>query len=214
MIGIIMRAERIARIQAAVHRKIQMIFLNKLPKIRRAHVLLLFSERILQIQRINAKLIRHHDINIVRHPSCHPVMPADGFQPPDLIHILERNAVHLIGSVLLQQRSQALDALSCTVNVRKDQNHQILFAKAACPLLLSILCGNVLHEWIRTENSFICGDGFRCRHSDIGRIHAACRPGSLSRNRIGNCRITHRIVRKLHLHMGKYGLIMYGLLLR
>ena len=131
-------------------------------------------------------------------------MPADGFQPPDLIHILERNAVHLIGSVLLQQRSQALDALSCTVNVRKDQNHQILFAKAACPLLLSVLCGDIFHQRVCAENSFICGDGFRCRHSDIGRIHTACRPGSLSRNCIRNSRITHRIIRKLHLHMGKH----------
>ena len=51
-------------------------------------------------------------IGVVRHTAGHPVVATDGLQPPDLVHILESDAVHLLGAVLFQQLAQTEHALA------------------------------------------------------------------------------------------------------
>ena len=41
-------------------------------------------------------------------------------QPPDLVHVLECNAVHLVCTILLQQTAQSFDTLSGAFNIRKN----------------------------------------------------------------------------------------------
>ena len=105
MIGIVMAAEGIPGIQHAVLRQVQVMGIDELFQIRRAHMGLLFRKGVLQIETVDTKLIGHHYVNIIRHPLCYPVMSSDGLQPPDFLMILKGDAVHFIGTVLLQQAS-------------------------------------------------------------------------------------------------------------
>ena len=106
MICIVMTAEDIPRIQRTVHRKVQMVGFDKFFQICRAEEIFLFSVSIFQIKAVDSELVWHHDINLIRHSSCHPVMSSDGFQPPDLVFILKSDSVHLICPVLLQQAAK------------------------------------------------------------------------------------------------------------
>ena len=58
------------------------------------------------------------------------MVAADGLQPPDLVHILESDAVHLIGAVLFQQLAQTEHALAGRVDVGQDEVNNIFLADA------------------------------------------------------------------------------------
>ena len=125
MVGIVMAAERISRIENILRLslradgKVQMMLCHKFLHVRGAHIFLLFRQGILDIEPVDAQLVGHHHICLVRHSSGNPVMSADGFQPPDFIHILESNAIHLVSTVLFQQAAQALYTFPSVVNIRK-----------------------------------------------------------------------------------------------
>ncbi len=98
-----------------------MILFDKVAQIGRAHEVLLLAKSVVQVQRVQAQLVRHDHIDIIGHAAGHPVVAADGLQPPDLVHILEGNAVHLVGAVLLQQAAQAPDTLARGADVGQDK---------------------------------------------------------------------------------------------
>ena len=164
-------------------------------------MLSLFAKRILQIKFIHAKLVRHHYIPVVRNLLRDPVMTANGLQPPDLILILERNTVLLIGSVGLQKASQAKHTLPCTVDVRKDQIYNIFLTDTARHFLFPVLRRLVFHQRICAKHPGIGGDGLSGSHSHVLLIHTASCPDSFSCYRIRHCRKPVRMLRKLYLHM-------------
>ena len=174
-------------------------------------MLLLLRQRIFQIKGIDSELVRHHHISVVRHSPGDPVMAADGLQPPDLVFIGKSNTVHLVGTVFLQQASQTCDTLSGTVNVRKHQRHNVLLADAAGYLFHTILRRNIFHQWIRSQNSGIGSDGLCGRHAHTCRIDTVRCPDTLSVQCIGDCGITHGILRQIDLHMGKHGFVFFRL---
>ena len=175
-------------------------------------MIFLCAQGILQIEGINAKLVRHHHIRIIRHSPGDPVMTADGLQPPDLVFVRKGNSIHLISAVFFQQASQTCDTFSGTVNIRKHQRHNIFLADAAGDLLRTILCRNIFHQRIRSQNSGIGSNGLRSRHAHACRIDTVSRPDALSRQRIGYCGITHGVLRQVDLHMGKHRFVFFRLI--
>ena len=126
-----MASKGVSRIEHAILGQIQMVFPDKFSHVSGTQMLLLRTEGILQIESINTQLVRHHHIHLIRHFSRNPVMSSNGLQPPDFVLILERNAVHFISSVLLQQTSQTLHTFPCAVNVGKYQIYNIFLTDAA-----------------------------------------------------------------------------------
>ena len=175
---------------------------------------LLRRQRILQIKIHNALLVRHHHIVIVRYPLCHPVMTADGFQPPDLVPILKCDAVHLVSDILFQQAAQTRHALSGGVDIRKHQINDVLLADAAGHLFPAIRGRLILHQRICPQHPGIGGDRLRRRHAHMGCVHAAGRPHALSFQHIGHGGIAHGILRQIDLHMRNHRFIFSRLLLR
>ena len=148
VIRIIMTPKHIPWIPIPVKGYVQMIGLNKFFHIRRTHIFFLFRECIRQIKLIQSQLIGHHHIDIIRHPSCHPVMSTDGLQPPDFFRILKCNSIHLIGAILLQQTSEPLHTFPRAMYVRKHQTDKILLAKSSRDLLFCPGRRLINHQWI------------------------------------------------------------------
>lgn len=168
MIRIRMAAERSAHIKVRrfsqrtrLHRQIQMVLFDELNQILRTDVLLLRAERIHKVECVNALLVRHDDIRIIRHPLRDEMMAANGLKPPDFINILKTDAVHLICAVLRDQLTQPLHALARTVDIRQNNRQHIFFADTA------------FHKRIRALYARVGGDGLRFAHGDVAGVHAA-----------------------------------------
>ncbi|VWM12229.1 Uncharacterised protein [Collinsella intestinalis] len=88
-------------------------------------------------------------------------MAADRLEPPDLIGIGKCDAVHLVGSVLLEKRTQALNALAGGVDIRQDDGNEVLLGEAAGHLgpIVGIagitMGGNILDERVGTEHALV-----------------------------------------------------------
>ena len=141
-------------------------------------------------------------------------MATDCLQPPYLIFILKCDPVHLIRSILLQQTAQALHTFPCTVNIRKNNIYDILFADAASHFFFSIFCRLIHDERIRAEHTRIRCDRLRRGHADPCRIDTTRRPDALPFYRIGHRGVAHRMIWKFDLHMRNLGFIMGRLLRR
>ena len=168
MVGIVMAAEGIARVQRTALCKVQMIPVDKLAQIGRADKVLLLAQCIVQIQHIQPQLVGHDDIHIIGHAAGHPVVAADRLKPPDLVRILKGNAVHLISAVLLQQAAEAVYTLTRGADVGQDQINDVLLADAA------------LDERVGPQHARVGGDGLGGGHADIGSVHAAGSPQALA----------------------------------
>ena len=204
VVGIIVAAEGETRIEAVTLTEVEVVLLDEAAEIRGAHELLLCTEGVLEIEVIDAELVRHDDILVIRYATCHPVVAADGLEPPDLVYILEADAVHLIGAVLCEQAAETLDALTCGVDVRKDQEDDILLADAAgffrC-MLIARLEGD---ERIGTEYTCVRGDGLSGGHCDVLTVHAGSRPDALTLHGVRHRGIAERILRQRNLHMAQH----------
>ena len=191
-----------------------MVVLDKIIQVGGAKVVLFGAKCVFQIKLVNAKLVGHHHIGIVRHPARHPVMAADGFQPPDLVDVLERNAVHLVSAVFFQQLAQPQHALARSVDVRQYQINNVLLANAAGNFWLTVLGGDILHQRVSPQNAGVGSDGLGGGHADTGLVHAACGPDALALHGVGHCGHPHRAAGQLHFHMGKYRPVHGRVLLR
>ena len=214
VVGIVMTAKSISWVENAVHSQIQVIFLNKILQICRAHIFFLLGKGIFQVELVDTKLIRHDHIDIIRYFAGYPVMTADGFKPPDFIGILKSNAVHFISAVLFKQAAEALNPFTGTANIRQDQAYNIFLTDTALGFFMSIFRGLINNQWISAKHSWIGSDGFCGCHGHIGFIDAAGCPDTIAFKGVGYSGITHRIVRKVDFHMGKDRYVFAGLLIR
>ena len=140
-----MASEGISWIQNTVHREIQMVFFDKFFQVRGAHIFFLFAQRIFQIKGIDAQLVRHYHIHIIRHFSCHPVMSADRLQPPDLVSILESDSVIFICAIRFQKLSQPGNTLAGALNIRKHQAHDVFLSDTTRYFFLTVFCRLINH---------------------------------------------------------------------
>ena len=214
MVHIPPASEYIPGIEHTVLVQVQMVIPDKLLQVRGTQVCFLFSEGIFQVKAVHPELvwIDHH--RVLRDLPGHPVMSADGLQPPDLMIIIEGNPVRLIGTVFLQQLCQPQHAFPRCADIGQHQHHDILFPDAAGHVFfLPCLCLLVNHQRIRRQHPRIGGDGFRSRHAYVGFIDAGGCPDAFLRIHAGAGSIAQRIVRQVDLHMGDLAGVFLRLIL-
>ena len=212
MIHIAVRAENVSRVKLAVLVQIQMILFDELLKVCRAEVGLLRAEGIFQVERIHAELVRVDDDAILGDLFCDPVVAADGLHPPDLIFVVEGDAVRFIGAVLREKRTEAQHALTRGTDVGQDENDDVLLADAAAALLPAVLGLLQLDHRVGCEYTRVRGRGFRCRHADIRGVDAGRGPNAVLRVHARAGRVAHGVLRQCDLHVGLYAFINLRLL--
>ena len=147
------------------------------------------------------------------------MVAADGLQPPDLVDVGERDAVHLIGAVLLQQRAQAQHTLTRGLDIRQDQRQEILLADAAGDLghiaVLAFLAlgRHELHERVGAQHALVGGQGLGGAHRHVGLVHAGLAPDALLEVRVRHGGVSHRIIRQVDLHVAQHAAVPPRLLL-
>ena len=173
-----------------------MIVFYELQEICRAQVFTLLSESIFHVEEVDALLVRHDYITVIGYALCYPVMPADGFQPPDFIDVLKSDAVHFVCTVLFQQSSEAQYAFTRCADIGKYNGYKILFSDA------------FFHQRVRPLYARVGGNGFRCRHGNVRLIDAGSAPDALVRQSVRHGGITQRVIRKVYFDTGDDRFIM------
>ena len=176
---------------------------------------LLGAEGILQVEAVHPELVRVDHHAVVRDPPGHPVMAADGLQPPDFVFVVEGNPVGFIGAVPLQQLRQTQHTLPGAADIGQYKHDDVLFPDPPGDLLLPPVSGRpVSHQRVRCQDARIGGDGLGGRHADVGGIDAGGRPDAVLRvdTRAGG--IAQRFFRKLNLQMGEDAFVFSRLILR
>ena len=130
-------AEDVPRVEDAVLIQVEVVFRDELPQILRAQVGLLLTEGVLQVEAVHGKLVRRDGDHVVGDLAGHPVVAADGLKPPDLVFVIDGDAVGLIGAVLLQKLRKALHALARGMDIGQDEQDDVFLPDAAGNLLLA-----------------------------------------------------------------------------
>ena len=191
-----------------------MVLRDELLQVSRAKVRLLGAEGVLQIERIHAELVRVDDDAVLGDLLRDPVVSADGLQPPDLVLVVEGDAVGLIGAVLLQKRAKAQHALPRGADVGQDEDDDVLLADAAAALIFAVLRLAQLHHRVGRKHARVGGDGLCGCHADVRGVDAGGGPRAVLGVNAGAGGIAHGVFRQLDLHMGQYALINLRLLIR
>ena len=222
VVGIGVGAESVARVERRrrFDGQVEMVALDELAKVGGAHVLGLLAQSVVQIEFVDAQLVRHGHVCRIRHTLGDPMMAADGFHPPDLVHVGEGNAVHLIGAVFLKQRAQALHAFTGRLDIRQDDGQEILLADAAGDLgLITVLAflafgRNKLDKGIGAKHTLVGGQCLGGAHGHVGLVHAGLSPHAFLQIGVGNTGVLHGVVRQVDLNMGDDRTVLARLILR
>ena len=213
VVGVGAGAEDIPGIEGAVPVQIQMIVGDELPQVTGTHVGALGAEGVGKVKGVHAELVGGDDAGLVRHPAGDPVMAADGLHPPDLVLVVEGDAVGLIGAVLLQQGRQTLHALPCRVDIGQDQTENVLLPDAAGDVLLPPGLGLlVFHHRIRRQYPGVGGDGLGGSHAHVGLVDAGGGPDALLGVHAGAGRIAQGMLRQGDLQVAQNAFIRLFLL--
>ena len=214
VVGVVVAAEGVTRVQTAIQREVEVIVPDELPQVGRAEMILLCAESVVEVEGVDAQLVRHDHIGVIRHTAGHPVVAADGLQPPDLVHILESDAVHLIGAVLFQQLAQTEHALAGRVDVGQDEVNNILFADAAGDFRLAVSGGLIDHQRVCAQNAGVGGDRLGGGHADVGGVDARSSPDALPLHGVGHGGHPQGIARQGNFYMRDDRLVNSRVLLR
>ena len=222
MVGIRVGAERVTRIERGdvLHGQVQMVAFDEFTEVRGAHMLLLVAEGIVKVEFVDAELVRHGHVCLVRHALGNPVVAADGFKPPDLIHIGEGDTVHLVGAVLFEQRAETGYTFAGGLDIRQYEGEEVLFADTAGHFRLVAVFAFLafgwgkFHERVGAEHALVGGEGFGGAHGHIRLIDAGFAPNAFLQIRVRHGRVLQRLVRQIHFHMGQHALIVARLLVR
>ena len=187
----------------SVNAQIEVILFGEILQSLRAHKLILFAVSVFEIEVVETELVRHNYIVIVRHSSCHPIVSADSFEPPNFIFILKCDSVHFICSVLFKKCAESFDTFSCGVDVWKSDCNHIFFADSAESFFDITVFARfsdslyIFYKRIRRKHSFICCKRFGCSHRNILFVNAESPPNSFVFYRIRHTCVSHRIVRQI-----------------
>ena len=176
---------------------------------------LLLTEGVFQVEAVHGKLVRRDGHHVVGHPAGHPVVAADGLHPPDLVFVVEGDAVGLISAVLFEQRCKAQHTLACAVDVGQHQQDQVLLAYSSGNVLLAAGFGLPIDDQrVSREDAGVGGDGLRSGHADVRGIDAGGGPDPLLLADAGAGGVAHGVIRQFDLQVGEDGLVFARLLLR
>ena len=212
VVHVAVRAEDIPRVELAILIQIQMVFRDEFSEVCRAEMRFPGTEGVLKVERVHTELVRVDDDAILGNFLRDPVMPADGLEPPDLVFVVEGDAVRLIGAILLQKRTEAQHALARGADVGQDEDNDVLLADAAAALLFPILRLAQLDHRVGREHARVRGRGFRRRHADVRGVDAGRGPNAVLRVHARAGRVAHGVLRQCDLHVGLYAFINLRLL--
>ena len=196
------------------HRQVKTIPLHELLEIRAAHVIHTFSKRICQIEIVDPRLIGHDDIPVVRNTLRDPVVAAQRFHPPDLIHIGKSHAVHFVCSVFFQKFCSAEHPFPCAADVRENDRHKIFFADSSGLFGAPVLSGPADDQGVSAEHPLIGCDRLGGCHRHICGVDSCACPDAFSFQSVRDCGIAHGIARKVDLYMADDRAVMARLFLR
>ena len=210
VVGVIrngMAAQRGAHVKAGLlrgrdggHRQIQMVLLDEVDHVRGAEVIPLRAEGVGEVEEVDALLVGHDDVAVVRNAFGDEVVAADGLHPPDLMGVLEADAVHLVGAIPAQQLGQPQHALAGGVDVGEDDREHVLLADAA---------GD---ERVRAQHAGVGGDRLGLGHGDVAGVEAGLAPDAAVGQGVGHGGIAHGVLRQVDDDLGDDGLVAAGLL--
>ena len=197
-----------------------MVAFDEFAEVRGAHVLFLVSERVVEVEFVDAELVRHGHVCLVRHTLGDPVVAADGFKPPDLIHIGEGDTVHFVRAVLFEQRAETCHAFTGGLDVRQYEGEEVLFADAAGHFRLVAVFAflalgrSELHERVGAEHALVGGEGFGGAHGHVRLVDAGFAPNAFLQIRVRHGRVLQRLARQVDFHVGQHALVVARLLVR
>ena len=222
VVGIRMGSERVTRVErrGRFDGEVEMVVLDELGKIGGAHMALLIFQSVVQIELVNAQLVRHGHIRLIRHALGDPVMPADRFQPPDLMRIGEGDTVHLICAKLLKQRAETLHAFASGFDVRQHEGQEIFLTDAARGFrLVAVLTGlafgrGEFNKRVGAEHAFVGGQRFGGAHRHVRLVDARFAPDTFLGVGVRHGCVLQRIVRKINFDVAEHTAVMPRLFAR
>ena len=130
------------------------------------------------------------------------MVAADGFKPPDLIHIGEGDTVHFVRAVLFEQRAETCHAFTGGLDVRQYEGEEVLFADAAGHFRLVAVFAflalgrSELHERVGAEHALVGGQGFGGSHRHVRLVDAGLAPNTFLEVRVRHGGVLQRVVRQ------------------
>ena len=222
MVGVGMRAERRAWIERRkpLHRKVEVVARDEFAQVGGAHAVLLCAERVVEVELVDAELVRHRHIAVVGHALGNPVVAADRFEPPDLVRVTKRDAVAFVRAVFLEQRAEPLDAFARGRDVGQHHGHEILFTQTArhgrlvAVLAFRALRRHVFDERVGAEHTRVRGDRLRGRHGHVRLVDAGFAPHAGGGERVRRLGVLQRIRRQVDRQMAVHAGVGARLVLR
>ena len=211
VVAVAVRAKGLARVKDRsravaldAQRQVQMPLGHPGAQVGRAHVVGLVALGVVQVKAVDAQLVGHGHIGVVRHALGDPVVTADGLEPPDLVHVAKGDAVVLVSAVALEQVAQDTHAVAGGLGIRQHQGHHVLLAQATglrrhiAVLTLVALGGHVVHERIGAADALVGGKRLGCGHANIELVETGLGPDTVARDNIGDARIAHGVIGQLN----------------
>ena len=183
-------------------------------------MLKLLALRVTKIEPVDTQLVGHGDVHVVGHALCDPVVPPNGLEPPNLINVGKRDAVHLIGAVFLEQGAQTLDPLASRPDVWQDQGNKVLLTQTAgtggdvALFALNAAGWGIHNQRVGAQNAFVAGDGLGSAHANVELVESRCRPNAVALYGIWNRRVAHGLLGKIdgevRFHAGIDARLIFG----
>ena len=141
-------------------------------------------------------------------------MAAHGLQPPDLVLVVDGDAVRFVGAVGLQKLPQPQHPLPGRADIGQHQHQDVLLADAAGHVLLAPLPGFLVdHQRVRREDPGVGGDGLRGGHAHVGGVDARGRPDAVGAVHAGAGGVAEGLLGQGHLQVGDDAFVGPGLVL-
>ena len=211
MVAVAVRTKGLARVKDRsrtvaldTQRQVQMPLGHPGAQVGGAHVVGLVALGVVQVKAVDAQLVGHGHIGVVRHAPGDPVVTADGLEPPDLVHVAKGDAVVLVSAVALEQVAQDTHAVAGGLGIRQHQGHHVLLAQATglrrhiAVLTLVALGGHVVHKRIGAANALVGGERLGCGHTNVELVETGLGPDAVAGNDVGNARVAHGVVGQLN----------------
>ena len=128
------------------------------------------------------------------------MVAADGFKPPDLIHIGEGDTVHLVGAVLFEQRAETGYTFAGGLDIRQHEGKEVLFADTAGHFRLVAVFAFLafgwgeFHERVGAEHALIGGQRFGGAHGHVRLVDAGLAPDAFLQVGVRHCGVLQWIV--------------------
>ena len=213
MVGITGRAKGLAGVERAqrrdvvalsleAHGEVEVVLGHPLAQVGAAQVLGLPAKGVVEVEQVNRKLVGHHDVGVIGHALGNPVVAAHRLEPPDLVDVLEGDAVHLVGAIALKQATQTQHALTGRADVGKHEREHVLLADAAGHLGQGTAGGLQAHKRVGAKHALVGGERLGLAHGNVGLVDARLAPNAFLKVGVGHAGVAHGLLGQVNLEMG------------